>query len=60
MSDMNAVETKRVIQKCKEALAKAYGKRLKGVILYGSVARRAVFLFSCPLCYTDLIVNRVG
>lgn len=28
-----------VIQGCKKALAKAYGKRLKGVILYGSVAR---------------------
>jgi predicted nucleotidyltransferase len=29
-----------VIQKCKDTLAKAYGKRLKGVILYGSVARK--------------------
>jgi len=28
-----------VIQECKKALSKAYGKRLKGVILYGSVAR---------------------
>lgn len=27
------------IQQCKEALAKYYGKRLKGVILYGSMAR---------------------
>jgi len=26
-------------RKCKETLAKEYGKRLKGVILYGSVAR---------------------
>lgn len=29
-----------IIQKCKEALAKQYGKQLKGVILYGSMARK--------------------
>ena len=28
-----------IIQKCKETLAKYYGARLKGVILYGSMAR---------------------
>ena len=28
-----------IIQKCKETLAKYYGTRLKGVILYGSMAR---------------------
>ena len=28
-----------IIQKCKEILEKKYGKRLKGVILYGSMAR---------------------
>ena len=28
-----------VIQECKKTLSKTYGKRLKGVILYGSVAR---------------------
>ncbi|GAB4464966.1 MAG: hypothetical protein Kow0070_27150 [Anaerolineales bacterium] len=27
------------LQKCKDALAKCYGERLKGVILYGSMAR---------------------
>lgn len=37
---MNAIESNRTVQKCKQALAKAYGKRLKGVILYGSVARK--------------------
>ncbi len=31
--------TRQIIQKCKEALAKQYGRRLKGVILYGSIAR---------------------
>jgi uncharacterized protein len=33
------ISTNQIIQKCKEALAKQYGKRLKGVILYGSMAR---------------------
>jgi len=32
-------KTKQIIQKCKETLAKQYGTRLKGVILYGSMAR---------------------
>lgn len=35
---MNTIEE--IIQECKEVLAKQYGKRLKGVILYGSTARR--------------------
>ena len=29
-----------IIKKCKETLAKYYGDRLKGVILYGSMARK--------------------
>jgi predicted nucleotidyltransferase len=29
-----------IIKKCKETLAKYYGERLKGVILYGSMARK--------------------
>ena len=28
-----------IVQKCKDALARQYGNRLKGVILYGSMAR---------------------
>jgi len=32
-------DTNQIIQKCKEALSKQYGVRLKGVILYGSMAR---------------------
>ena len=28
-----------ILQKCKETLLKYYGSRLKGIILYGSVAR---------------------
>ena len=31
--------TKQIVQQCKEALTRQYGKRLKGVILYGSMAR---------------------
>lgn len=31
--------TKQIVKKCKEVLAQQYGKRLKGVILYGSMAR---------------------
>ena len=31
--------TNQTVQKCKEALTRQYGKRLKGVILYGSLAR---------------------
>lgn len=30
---------KQIVNKCKEVLARHYGKRLKGVILYGSMAR---------------------
>lgn len=30
---------KQIVNKCKEVLARQYGKRLKGVILYGSMAR---------------------
>jgi uncharacterized protein len=33
------ISTNEIVQKCKEVLAKQYGKRLKGVILYGSMAR---------------------
>lgn len=29
-----------IVKKCKEALAKQYGKQLRGVILYGSIARK--------------------
>lgn len=32
-------DTKQIVNKCKEVLARQYGKRLKGVILYGSMAR---------------------
>ena len=31
--------TNQIVRKCKETLAKRYGERLKGVILYGSMAR---------------------
>jgi predicted nucleotidyltransferase len=31
--------TDRIVQQCKDALAKQYGRRLKGVVLYGSMAR---------------------
>lgn len=37
---MNETHPRRVAQKCKKALASAYGKRLRGVILYGSTARK--------------------
>ena len=47
---MNA--TNEIILKCKETLAKQYGKRLKGVILYGSMARGA----STPASDIDLLV----
>ena len=30
---------RQIVQKCKEVLSRYYGLRLKGVILYGSVAR---------------------
>ena len=41
-----------IITKCKETLAKYYGKRLKGVILYGSMARRQ----ATPTSDVDLLV----
>ena len=37
---MNVTESNLVIRRCKDVLAKAYGKRLRGVILYGSIARK--------------------
>ncbi|MFH1907860.1 MAG: nucleotidyltransferase domain-containing protein [Chloroflexota bacterium] len=40
------------IQKCKETLARYYGKRLKGVILYGSMARGQ----ASPASDIDLLV----
>jgi predicted nucleotidyltransferase len=36
---MDEKAVKRVIQKCKDTLAKYYGPRLKGIVLYGSRAR---------------------
>jgi uncharacterized protein len=33
-------KSRQIVKKCKEALAKKYGKRLRGVILYGSSARK--------------------
>ena len=47
---MNAANE--TILKCKEALTKKYGKRLKGVILYGSMARGE----STPASDIDLLV----
>lgn len=44
-------KTNQIIQKCKEVLAKQYGKRLKGVILYGSIARKE----STPASDIDLL-----
>jgi predicted nucleotidyltransferase len=44
--------TNEVIRQCKEVLAKQYGKRLKGVVLYGSIARNA----SAPESDIDLLV----
>jgi uncharacterized protein len=41
-----------IIKKCKDVLTKFYGKRLKGVILYGSTARRQ----SSPASDIDLLV----
>jgi predicted nucleotidyltransferase len=32
-------EAIQIVQRCKDTLADKYGKRLKGVILYGSLAR---------------------
>lgn len=44
--------TSQIIQQCKKALIKQYGKRLKGVILYGSTARGQ----STPDSDIDLLV----
>ena len=44
--------TNEIVLKCKEVLAKQYGKRLKGVILYGSMARGE----STPASDIDLLV----
>jgi predicted nucleotidyltransferase len=44
--------TNQIVQKCKEALAKQYGRRLKGVILYGSMARGE----ATPASDIDLLV----
>jgi len=41
-----------IIKKCKETLAKYYGDRLKGVILYGSMARKQ----ATPTSDIDLLV----
>lgn len=62
MFHMKATNQRLIVQKCKEALAGAYGRRLKGVILYGSVARRTagknsdidlLVLLSPPLDYFE-------
>ena len=42
----------RILIKCKRTLEQAYGERLKGVILYGSMARRN----STPSSDMDLLV----
>src|SRR5512133_2913255 len=51
---------KSILQKCKETLSKYYGSRLKGIILYGSMARGdgvpssdidLLILLSSPLDY---------
>ena len=44
--------TRSIIPKCKDALAKYYGARLKGVILYGSMARGE----ASPASDIDLLV----
>lgn len=44
--------TNQIVQKCKDALAKQYGKRLRGVILYGSMARGE----ATPASDIDLLV----
>jgi len=36
---MNEKKVDTILQECKEALSRYYGSRLKGVILYGSMAR---------------------
>ncbi len=42
----------RILVKCKKTLAQTYGERLKGVILYGSMARKN----STPSSDMDLLV----
>lgn len=37
--DMDEQMIQSVLQKCKKALSQYYGSRLKGIILYGSIAR---------------------
>ena len=46
------INAQQIVQKCKETLAKQYGERLRGVILYGSVARGD----SAPSSDIDLLV----
>jgi len=41
-----------ILVKCKKALAQTYGERLKGVILYGSLARKQ----STPSSDVDLLI----
>ena len=49
---MVAIEIPFTVQKCKDVLAAYYGKRLKGVILYGSLARNQ----SRPESDIDLLI----
>lgn len=49
---MISAKVSQTVQKCKTTLAAYYGKRLKGVILYGSVARGQ----ASPLSDIDLLV----
>jgi len=42
----------RILVKCKKTLAQTYGERLKGVILYGSMARKQ----AAPTSDIDLLV----
>ena len=42
----------RILVKCKKTLAQTYGERLKGVILYGSMARKQ----ATPTSDIDLLV----
>lgn len=41
-----------ILVKCKQILSKTYGKRLKGVVLYGSMARKQ----STPSSDMDLLI----